>query len=138
MLGIALGIAALITVMSVMNGFQKEVRARILGVSSHVQIMGFEDGLAQWQTVREVAMKNPEVVATAPFVNGQGLLANASNVRGAVVRGIVPSEENMVADLGRGMKVGQITSLVAGEYNIALGMELARALGVTNVGTKVQ
>ena len=138
MLGIALGIAALITVMSVMNGFQKEVRARILGVSSHVQIMGFEDGLDQWQTVREVAMKNPEVVATAPFVNGQGLLANASNVRGAVVRGIVPSEENMVADLGRGMKVGQITSLVAGEYNIALGTELARALGVTNVGTKVQ
>ena len=137
MLGIALGIAALITVMSVMNGFQKEVRSRILGVSAHVQIMGSEGGLDQWQTAREVAMKNPEVIGTAPFVNGQGLLAYSSNVRGTVVRGIIPSDENAVADLGRDMRVGQITSLVAGEYNIILGAELARALGVS-VGTKLQ
>ena len=137
MLGIALGIAALITVMSVMNGFQKEVRARILGVSSHVQIMGFENGLDQWQTVREIAMKNPEVVGTAPFVNGQGLLSYSSSVRGAVVRGIIPSDENSVADLGRDMKVGQITSLQPGAYNIILGAELARALQVS-VGTKLQ
>ena len=137
MLGIALGIAALITVMSVMNGFQKEVRAKILGVSSHVQIMGFENGLDQWQTVREIAMKNPEVVGTAPFVNGQGLLSYASSVRGAMVRGIVPSDENSVADLGRDMKVGQITSLQPGAYNIILGAELARALQVS-VGTKLQ
>lgn len=137
MLGIALGIAALITVMSVMNGFQKEVRARILGVSAHVQVMGYENGLDQWQTVREVAMKNPEVVATAAFVNGQGLLTYTSNVRGAIVRGIFPSDENAVAELGRDMKVGQITSLQPGEYNIILGAELARALGVS-VGTKLQ
>ena len=137
MLGIALGIAALITVMSVMNGFQKEVRAKILGVSSHVQVMGFENGLDQWRTVREVAMKNPQVIGTAPFVNGQGLLSYASSVRGAMVRGIVPSDENSVADLGRDMKVGQITSLQPGEYNIILGAELARALGVS-VGTKLQ
>ncbi len=137
MLGIALGIAALITVMSVMNGFQKEVRAKILGVSSHVQVMGFENGLDQWQTVREVAMKNPQVIGTAPFVNGQGLLSYASSVRGAMVRGIVPSDENSVADLGRDMKVGQITSLHPGEYNIILGAELARALQVS-VGTKLQ
>ena len=137
MLGIALGIAALITVMSVMNGFQKEVRARILGVTSHVQVMGFENGLDQWQTVREVAMKNPEVIGTAPFVNGQGLLSYSSSVRGVVVRGIVPSDENVVADLGRDMKVGQITSLRPEEYNIILGAELARALGV-KVGDKLQ
>lgn len=137
MLGIALGIAALITVMSVMNGFQKEVRAKILGVSSHVQVMGFENGLDQWRTVREVAMKNPQVIGTAPFVNGQGLLSYASSVRGAVVRGIVPSDENSVADLGRDMKVGQIISLQPGEYNIILGAELARALQVS-VGTKLQ
>ena len=136
MLGIALGIAALITVMSVMNGFQKEVRARILGVTSHVQVMGGETGLAQWQSVREATMKNPEVVATAPFVNGQGLLAYSSNVRGAMVRGIVPSDENTVADLGRDMRVGQLTSLVAEEYNIILGADLARQLGV-KVGTKL-
>ena len=136
MLGIALGIAALITVMSVMNGFQKEVRARILGVSAHVQVMGAENGLQQWQTVREVAMKNPEVVGTAPFVNGQGLLAYSSNVRGAMVRGIIPSDENAVANLGRDMKVGEITALRPGEYNIILGADLARQLGV-KVGTKV-
>ena len=136
MLGIALGIASLITVMSVMNGFQKEVRARILGVTAHVQIMGGETGLAQWQSVRDATMKNPEVVATAPFVNGQGLLAYSSNVRGAMVRGIVPSDENTVADLGRDMRVGQLTSLVPEEYNIILGADLARQLGV-KVGTKL-
>ncbi len=136
MLGIALGIAALITVMSVMNGFQKEVRARILGVTAHVQIMGGETGLAQWQSVREATMKNPEVVATAPFVNGQGLLAYSSNVRGAMVRGIIPADENTVADLGRDMRVGQLTSLVPEEYNIILGADLARQLGV-KVGTKL-
>ena len=137
MLGIALGIAALITVMSVMNGFQKEVRARILGVSAHVQIMGGESGLDQWQTAREVAMKIPGVIGTAPFVNGQGLLAYTSSVRGAMVRGIIPSDENTVADLGREMRVGQITSLREGEYNIVLGAELAKALGATAIGTKV-
>ena len=136
MLGIALGIAALITVMSVMNGFQKEVRARILGVTAHVQIMGGETGLAQWQSVREATMKNPEAVATAPFVNGQGLLAYSSNVRGAMVRGIIPADENTVADLGRDMRVGRLTSLVAEEYNIILGADLARQLGV-KVGTKL-
>ena len=137
MLGIALGIAALITVMSVMNGFQKEVRARILGVSAHVQIMGAENGLDAWQTVREIAAKNPEVIASAPFVNGQGLLAYSSRVRGAMVRGIVPSDENGVAELGRDMRLGQITSLVAGEYHIILGAELAKALGATAIGTKL-
>ena len=136
MLGIALGIAALITVMSVMNGFQKEVRARILGVTAHVQIMGGESGLAQWQTAREVAMKNPEVIGAAPFVTGQGLLAYSANVRGAMVRGIVPSDENAVADLGRDMRVGRLTSLAAEEYNIILGADLARQLGV-KVGAKL-
>ena len=137
MLGIALGIAALITVMSVMNGFQKEVRARILGVSSHVQIMGAEGGLTKWQAVRELAMKNPDVVATAPFVDGQGLLAYSSNVRGTIVRGIIPADEEAVANLGRDMRVGKLTSLVAGEYNIILGADLARLLGV-KMGTKLQ
>ena len=137
MLGIALGIAALITVMSVMNGFQKEVRARILGVSSHVQIMGAEGGLTKWQAVRELAMKNPDVVATAPFIDGQGLLAYSSNVRGTIVRGIIPADEEAVANLGRDMRVGKLNSLVAGEYNIVLGADLARLLGV-KMGTKLQ
>ena len=135
MAGIALGIAALITVMSVMNGFQKEVRARILGVSSHIQVMGLDSGPARglegWRQVLTEVRKNPEVVAAAPFVDGQGLLAYASNVRGAMVRGILPDEEVMVATLGNDMRAGKIASLVAGEYNIILGGALARALGVS-------
>ena len=134
MAGIALGIAALITVMSVMNGFQKEVRARILGVSSHIQVMGLDSGpargLGDWRQVLTEVRKNPDVVAAAPFVDGQGLLAYASNVRGAMVRGILPDEEVMVATLGNDMRAGKIASLVAGEYNIILGGALARALGV--------
>ena len=135
MAGIALGIAALITVMSVMNGFQKEVRARILGVSSHIQVMGLDSGpargLGDWRQVLAEVQKNPDVMAAAPFVDGQGLLAYASNVRGAMVRGILPDEEVMVATLGNDMRAGKIASLVAGEYNIILGGALARALGVT-------
>ena len=135
MAGIALGIAALITVMSVMNGFQKEVRARILGVSSHIQVMGVDTGPARglegWRQVLGEVRKNPDVMAAAPFVDGQGLLAYASNVRGAMVRGILPDEEVMVATLGNDMRAGKIASLVAGEYNIILGGALARALGVT-------
>ena len=135
MAGIALGIAALITVMSVMNGFQKEVRARILGVSSHIQVMGVDSGPARglegWRHVLGEVRKNPDVMAAAPFVDGQGLLAYASNVRGAMVRGILPDEEVMVATLGNDMRPGKIASLVAGEYNIILGGALARALGVT-------
>jgi len=136
MLGIALGIAALITVMSVMNGFQKEVRARILGVTAHVQVMGTETGLEKWQAARDVAMKNPDVVATAPFVNGQGLLAYSSSVRGAMVRGILPADEDTVADLGRSMRVGELTSLVPEAYNIILGADMARQLGA-RMGTKL-
>lgn len=137
MLGIALGITALITVMSVMNGFQRDIRASILGVMAHVQIMGLESGLEGWPTVREMAKGHPQVVASAPFVDGQGLLAYASNVRGAKIRGVLPNDEDAVANLGRNMRIGKITSLAAGEYNIVLGAALAQALQV-NVGSKLQ
>ena len=141
MAGIALGIAALITVMSVMNGFQKEVRARILGVSAHVQVMGLDSsasrGLPGWRQVIAEVGTNPDVAAAAPFVDGQGLLAYSSNVRGAVVRGILPDAENTVATLGKDMRAGQITSLAPGEYRIILGGALARALGVS-LGDKLQ
>ena len=141
MAGIALGIAALITVMSVMNGFQKEVRARILGVSSHIQIMGLDEGpakgLAEWQTVIDGVRNNADIVGVAPFVQGQGLLGYGTNFRGAMTRGILPDEEIKVADLGRDMRSGQITSLVSGEYNIILGGALARGLGVS-IGSKLQ
>jgi len=136
MLGIALGVAALIVVLSVMNGFQKEVRARILSVVSHVQITGADDRLADWQVVAREAAAHPQVAAAAPFVNAQGMLLFGAGVRGAVVRGIVPQLEEKVADIGLHMMAGKLESLVPGEFGIVLGSELARALGA-RAGDKV-
>jgi lipoprotein-releasing system permease protein len=130
MLGIALGVAALIVVLSVMNGFQKELRARILGVASHVQITGPENRLANWTEVVEQARRHPRVEAAAPFVNAQAMLAFDALVRGSVVRGIVPEEEARVADFGEHMVSGRLDALKAGEFGIVLGSDLARALGV--------
>jgi lipoprotein-releasing system permease protein len=137
MAGIALGIAALITVLSVMNGFQKEVRAKILGVTSHIQVMGFDGGLANWRDVIEATKRQPEIAGAAPFVMDQGMLTNGQTPRGVGIRGIDPAMENEVADLGANMKVGDLAALKAGEYNIVLGTELARALQV-QVGSKLQ
>jgi lipoprotein-releasing system permease protein len=129
MLGIALGVAALIVVLSVMNGFQKELRARILGVASHVQITGVGDKLASWQQVADDASKHPRVKAAAPFVLGQGMLSTDRGVQGALIRGVLPSLEDQVADIGRHMKSGSLDDLKAGEFRIVLGSELAHALG---------
>jgi lipoprotein-releasing system permease protein len=137
MAGIALGIAALITVLSVMNGFQKEVRAKILGVTSHIQVMGFDSGLANWRDVVEATKRQPEIAGAAPFVMGQGMLTNGQTPRGVGVRGIDPAMENEVADLGSNMKVGDLAALKPGDYGIVLGSELSRALQ-TQVGAKLQ
>jgi lipoprotein-releasing system permease protein len=131
MLGIALGVAALIVVLSVMNGFQKEVRSRILGVASHVQITGLNNQLGDWQAVAKEAAAHPQVAAAAPFVNAQGLLSFGAQVRGTLVRGIVPQLEEQVADIGAHMVAGKLEALVPGQFNIVLGSELARALGAT-------
>src|SRR5687767_8478239 len=130
MLGIALGVWALIVVLSVMNGFQKEVRERILGVASHVQILGAGNRLADWRRVAEVAGGHPRVLASAPFVQAQAMLSAGQAVRGAVVRGIVPGEEERVADLGQHMKAGSLDALRPGGFGVVLGADLARALGV--------
>jgi lipoprotein-releasing system permease protein len=136
MLGIALGIAALITVMSVMNGFEKEIRARILGAAAHIQIVGPEQGMADWESIARVAKDNPEVVAAAPFVNAQGLLSTGSAVRGVFVRGIVPELEEKVADFGTHMRAGSLDALRPGGFGIVLGIGIARALQL-HVGDKV-
>jgi lipoprotein-releasing system permease protein len=136
MFGIALGITALITVMSVMNGFEREVRARILGVASHVQLLGIDGRLAGWEKVAARARENPAVTDAAPFVNGQGLLSSGQVVRGAVIRGIVPELEEKVADLGKHVKSGRLANLKPGEFGIVLGSDLARMLRV-QVGEKV-
>ncbi len=135
-IGIALGVAALIVVLSVMNGFQKEIRSRILGVASHVEIQGSSGALAYWPQVAEAARTVPQVIGAAPFVNAQGLLSMAGNVRGAMIRGIEPALENQVVDVGQHMLRGQLTDLRGGEFGVVIGVELARALGV-GVGDKV-
>jgi len=135
-LGISLGIAALITVMSVMNGFEKEIRSRILGVAAHIQITGLDKGLVGWEGIAEEAKKNPAVTGAAPFVVGQGLLTTGAGVRGAFVRGIVPELEAQVADIGEHMVSGSLNDLKPGEFGIALGVNLAQALRVS-VGDRV-
>jgi lipoprotein-releasing system permease protein len=129
MAGIALGVAALIVVLSVMNGFTKEVRDRMLSVLSHVEVSGYGDALADWQRVAAQARQNPEVIAAAPFVNAQAMFVREDVVRGALIRGIDPAAEPAVSDIAR-LPVGKITDLVPGEFNVVLGGELARALAV--------
>src|SRR5262245_27541354 len=113
-----------------MNGFQKEIRARILGVASHIQIAGQDNTLADWQQVAARARENPRVLAAAPYVTGQALLEFGGTVRGALVRGVDPKLEAEVADVGDHMVAGRLDSLQPGEYGVVLGAELARALRV--------
>ena len=136
MAGIALGVAALIVVLSVMNGFQEELRSRILGVAAHAQIVGEGDELANWPLVVKSVSGQPGVVALAPYVQAQGLLTYDSQVRGAMVRGILPADEDRVADFQRHMKAGRLDGLREGEFGIILGADLARALHA-RVGEKV-
>ncbi len=136
MVGIALGVAVLIVVLSVMNGFGTELRNRILGVASHLQITEGANTLATWQQVVASIDGTPHVLAAAPFVMGQGMLSYGSAAQGTLVRGIVPADEVKVAEFADKMKVGSLDDLQAGKFNIILGADLAYALGIT-VGEKV-
>ncbi len=130
MIGIAVGVWALIVVLSVMNGFQEEVRTRILGVASHVQVVGADGRLAGWEEIAKRVSQHPRVRATAPFVQAQAMLTSGGAVRGAIVRGILPEQESKVADLGSHMRAGSLGALKPGEFGVVLGADLARALGV--------
>lgn len=136
MVGIALGVAALIVVLSVMNGFQQELRSRILGVASHMQVTGPENQLAEWQFIASRLQDTPHVEATAPYIMAQGMLSYGAAVQGAIVRGVLPAAEDQVAEIGAHMRAGQLADLRAGEFGIVLGAELAQALGVL-IGDKV-
>jgi len=130
MLGIALGVTALITVLSVMNGFEKELRERILGMASHATVTTFGGQMGDWQAVAATVESNPEVIATAPYIRGEAMLSHGNQVSGALLRGILPEEEAGVSDVVANVKVGRIDSLAPGDFNIILGSELAIALGV--------
>jgi len=130
MAGIALGVAALIVVLSVMNGFQKEVRDRMLSVLSHIEVFSYDGALTDWRRVAQQARAHPEVLAAAPYVSAQAMFTSADVVRGALVRGIDPALEPTVSDVVSSLKGGKLNNLVEGEFGVILGIDLARALSV--------
>ena len=131
MLGIALGVAALIIVLSVMNGFQKEVRDRMLAVVSHIELVDLTGkGFADVNSLMAVAQRNPEVLAVAPYVAQQALMARGEDMRGAMVRGIEPEAETQVSDFTLQIPPEVRATLQAGRFNVVLGSELAMSLGV--------
>jgi len=131
MLGIALGVAALIIVLSVMNGFQKEVRDRMLSVIAHIEIYDAQGaGFADWRAVAAKAMQNPQVAGSAPFIAAQALIARGDDMRGAIVRGISPADEAKVTVIGAQLRDTTLARLVPGGWGIVLGGELARTMGV--------
>lgn len=136
MLGIAVGVMALIVVLSVMNGFERELRTRILGMASHATISAFDGGLADWHGVADKARRNPDIEALAPYIEGEGMLRMNGALSGTMMRGILPGDEAQVSEVGRHMKEGELADLKPGAYNMVLGSELARALGV-HKGDKV-
>jgi len=136
MVGVVLGVWALITVMSIMNGFHKDLRDRILFVVSHVTISDYRGQLGDWQGVSEIVGRNPEVVAQSPFVLGQGMITRGSEVTGALIRGIDPATEKGVSQVLDHIVEGNPDALKSGDFGIILGDTLARILGV-KVGEKV-
>jgi lipoprotein-releasing system permease protein len=130
MLGMALGVLALIVVLSVMNGFQKEIRARMLGATPHLEIVADGGRVENWQQVLELAARNPQVAAAAPYVSGQGMLSFGQSVQGILVRGIDPALERSITELSNKVKAGSLDALRPGDFGVVLGTDLARALGV--------
>ena len=130
MLGIALGVMALIVVLSVMNGFEKELRGRILGMVSHVTISSFGGPLQDWQSLRDQTLQHPAVIAGAPYTEAEAMISNLSSVSGALIRGIDPEYENGVSEIHENMEFGARTDLIAGEDGIVLGSGLANSLDV--------
>lgn len=136
MLGVGLGVMALITVLSVMNGFEKELTDRILGMASHATIIERDKSLADWKTLAAKVEHHPKVIGVAPYFHAEGMLTHAKSVHGTIIRGILPEEEIKVSVIADRMIEGKFSSLIAGGFDIILGKELARALAV-NVGDKV-
>lgn len=128
MAGIALGVAALIVVLSVMNGFQKEVRDRMLSVLSHIEVYDASGSMPDWRATAAEAFRNKNVRGAAPYVEAQAMVMRDDAVRGIMVRGILPEEEPKVSSVAAQVKLGRLTDLRPGEFNIVLGSELARSL----------
>jgi lipoprotein-releasing system permease protein len=128
--GVALGVFALIVVLSVMNGFGNELRDRTLSMTSHATITGLDGFLANWEKMADAAVKHAGVEAAAPYIRKEVMLSNGQRVSGSLVRGIKPELEKNVSLIASKMISGTLTDLKAGEYGIVLGRELANSLGV--------
>ena len=136
MLGIAIAVAVLIVVLSVVNGFERELKDRLLAMSAHATIESGEGRLAEWPVWADIAEGQDDVAAAAPYITGQGLLVSGLELSGVEIRGVDPALESAVSGIGELLEAGSLSTLTAGEYNIVLGIELALALGA-RVGDKV-
>ena len=134
--GIALGVWLLIVVISVMNGFEQELRERILGMASHATITAVDGPLTDWPQVMAQAKRNAEVRGLAPYVEGEGMVRVGSDMSGVQLRGIDPAQEPQVSDIGTKMQVGKLDSLAPGAFNVVIGVDLAQGLGIS-MGDKV-
>lgn len=130
MLGIALGVAALIVVLSVMNGFGKELRERTLGMTAHATVTGQDGTMSDWQGVQNQLRFHKSVLSSAPFTQNEAMLSNRNRVSGAIIRGVYPKMEPRVSEIADKMVSGSLTDLKPGEFGIILGRELANAMGV--------
>jgi lipoprotein-releasing system permease protein len=135
--GLTLGVATLIVVLSVMNGFERELRSRILAVTSHAELTGTSGPLADWRTLAERARRQSGVAAAVPYVESQAMLANGTAMAGATVRGVLPQEERSATGLAQRVTEGNLADLAPGGYGIILGSELAHELGAHLGGTVV-
>ena len=136
MLGIAIAVLVLIVVMSVVNGFERELKDRLLSMTAHASIEHVDGQLADYESLRELALDNPRVAAAAPYIDGQALLVAGLELSGAELRGVEPGLEHSVSGIGDIMVDGELDDLVPGAFNIVLGIELAQELGA-GVGDKV-
>ena len=134
--GIGLGVAALIVVLSVMNGFQKEVRDRMLGVLSHIEVFAGREPLTDWHKIATDAKKNARVLGAAPYVSGQAMLTHDENVRGVLIRGVLPEREFEVTEFAKVMRAGSLADLKPGTFGIAIGKEMANQF-LLNRGDKL-
>jgi lipoprotein-releasing system permease protein len=127
--GLTLGVATLIVVLSVMNGFERELRTRILSVTAHATLSGLDGALADWHAAVAAALRQPGVLAAVPYIDEQAMLSHGQHIAGAGIRGVLPEEEERATGLAQHLTAGRLTDLEPGQYRIILGTALARELG---------
>jgi lipoprotein-releasing system permease protein len=124
--GLTLGVATLIVVLSVMNGFERELRTRILSVTAHATLSGLDGALADWRAAVAAALRQPGVLAAVPYIDEQAMLSHGQHITGAGIRGVLPEEERRATGLAQHLTAGRLTDLEPGQFRIILGTALAR------------